>query len=79
MRDKVSSWIVIGRFQDLRGQEVLDAAQSRTEEWTSGKGTPFMWPVMAESFTLMQSEKLIVDSDKGIERALAVLSEMVWV
>ena len=52
--DEVTSWTGMGRFQDLRGQEVLMAAQRRTEEWTGGEGTPFTGPATAESFTLMQ-------------------------
>ena len=39
--DEVTSWTAMGRFQDLEGQEVLEAAQRRTEEWSSGEGTPF--------------------------------------
>ena len=70
---EVTSWTAMRRFQDLGGHEVLEAAHKRTEEWTSGEGTPFTWPATAKSFTLTQSEKFVVDSDEGIERALAVL------
>ena len=45
----------------------------------SGEGTPFTWPATAESFTLTQSEKLVVDSKERIERVLPFLSEGVWV
>ena len=77
--DEVTSWTAMGKFRDLGGQAVLETAQRRTEDWTSGDGTPFTWPATAESFTLTQSERLVVDSDEGIERALAIMSEGVWV
>ena len=32
MLDEVTGWMAIGRFQELVGQEILEAAQTRTEE-----------------------------------------------
>ena len=43
------------------------------------KGTPLTWPLTAESVMLMQSERLVVDRDEAVERALMVITKGMWV
>ena len=77
--DEVTGSTVMGRFQELVGQEILEVAHRGIKEWTSWEGTPFIWLATAESFMLTQLEKLVIDSKEEIERALTVLSQGIWV